>query len=249
MNLLLLREADRVCGQTFVITDRRATHVRQVLRAEVGQCLRVGLLEGPLGTGRVEHIDEHAVRLECEFDPAPPAPSNVDLILAIARPKSLRKALMDVACMGVDRLVLLRTWRVEKPYLTSELLEPAGYEPVFFEGMMQGRTTRMPRVQVETCFKPFVEDRAEAFLEGTSVRLVAHPSGPKSISAVRIGPAERVALVVGPEGGLIDYELQAFARLGFGAVRMGPWPLRVEAACVALLAQVHLLRELLSPEP
>lgn len=241
MNLILLQEPDRVEGCVFRLDGRRARHVRDVLRAEPGKTLRVGLLEGPLGTAVVREIDGERAVLECAFEPAPPERPRTDLVLAIPRPRSLRKLLPEIAALGVDRLVLLRTWRVQKPYLTADVLRPEVHRPLLHEGLMQARSTREPRVLVEPLFKPFVEDRLPAFAAGARA-LVAHPAASSDLASMRLAPGERVVLAIGPEGGFIPYEIEALARAGLEPVGMGARTLRVETACVALLAQVDMLR-------
>jgi len=241
VNLILLTEADRVDGARFRVTGPRARHVAEVLRAEPGRTLRVGLLEGPLGLGTVTATSPDAAELACVFDAAPPPRPRTDLVLAIPRAKSLRKLLPEVTALGIDRLVLFRSWRVAKPYLTQGILDPAEHRPLLHEGLMQAKCTREPVVTVEALFKPFVEDRLPAFAAG-AVRLVAHPGGATSLASVRIAADDRVVLVVGPEGGFVPYEVEAFQAAGFTAVSMGDRTLRVETACVALLAQTGLLR-------
>ena len=243
MNLILLEERDRVDGPVFRLDGGRARHVREVLGAEPGRDLRVGLLEGPLGSARVRSIGagDGEVILECAFEAAPPPRPPLDLVLAIPRPKSLGKLLPEVTALGLDRLVLLRTWRVQKPYLTARALEPEAYRPLLHEGLMQARSTREPRVEVEPLFKPWVEDRAPALLAGAR-GLVAHPGAATDLATVRIAPDERVVLAIGPEGGLVAYEVEALERAGFLPVSIGPRTLRVETACVSALAQIGLLR-------
>ena len=243
MNLLLLTEADRLEGDRFRLDDARARHVREILGAEPGKALRVGLLEGPVGRGVVASAPAGELHLDCRFDgPIPPRPKT-DLLLALPRPKSLKKLLPEVTALGVDQLVLLRTWRVAQPYLTQALLRPEQQRPLLLEGMMQAKTTRMPEISFEREFRPFVEDRAAARWAGAT-KLVAHPEANEELASVRLGPEERVALVVGPEGGLVDFELELLEAAGFRRVSLGPRVLRVETACVALLAQLDLLRRL-----
>src|SRR5437867_13280677 len=103
MNLILLEERDRRTGSRFRLDGDRARHVREVLRAEPGRALRVGLLEGPLGTAEVVSLGESSVEIECAFEAAPPPRPPLDLVLAIPRPKSLRKLLPEVAAPGLDR--------------------------------------------------------------------------------------------------------------------------------------------------
>ena len=241
MNLLLLEPTDSRGGARYVVSGRRAAHVRDVLGAEPGRELRVGLLEGPLGLGRVVESTDESLVLDCAFDADPPPRPLVDLVLAVPRPKSLVKLWPEIAALGVDRVVLLRTWRVGKPYLTARALDPAAYRPLLHEGMMQARTTREPRVVVEPLFKPWVEDRAREFA-GDALAVVAHPPAATRLADVRVSPAARVVIAVGPEGGFIPYEVEALERAGFRAVSMGERTLRVETAVVALLAQIDLLR-------
>ena len=243
MNLVLLEESDRV-GDRFVLRDFRAKHIREVLNVDVGQQIRVGLLDGPLGTALIECADDEHVVLNCRFEAETPPRPAFDLVLAVPRPKSLRKLLPEVAAFGVDRIVLLRTWRVAKPFLSASILQSDQYRPLLHEGMMQGRHTREPQVIFEPLFKPFMEDRAAGLFANTPCKVVAHPGAERSIAEQHVGASDRVTAVIGPEGGLLPYEVEAFQALGFTPVTMGPAPLRVETACVALMAQFALLRML-----
>ena len=119
MNLILLHPSDQIDSGAYRVRDRRADHIREVLRPQVGASLRVGLLDGPLGWGDVAEIAADGVTLRCRFESMVPPRAPVDLIVGIPRPKSLRKLLPEIATMGVDRVVLLRTWRVAKPYLRA----------------------------------------------------------------------------------------------------------------------------------
>lgn len=245
MNLILLHETDRTSEQEFRLTDHRAEHIRSVLQSKVGDRLRVGLLDGPPGTGTVASLDDREVCLHCEFEDIPSRPL-VSLILAIPRPKSLRKLLPEVTAFGIDRLVLLRTWRVAKPFLSVDVLEPGVYRALLHEGLMQGRHTLEPRVRIEPLFKPFVEDRLDEMFAESHLRLVAHPGATRSIAEVVVQPNTHVVAAIGPEGGFVPFELEALQRRGFEPVHLGPSTLRVETACVALLAQLQLLRMLQS---
>ena len=79
---------------------------------------------------------------------------------------------------------------------------------------------------------------AEAPREGQ--RLVLSPSGPASLAGLA-SMAARVELLIGPEGGLDDFELEAAARAGFAPVRLGPRVLRTETAGIVALAVLQAL--------
>ncbi len=248
MNLILLDSSDRVSPGRYLLDDARAVHVREVLQAAEGKTIRVGLRNGPFGTGTVASITDDRVELDCVFDSEIPPRPSFDLVLAVPRPKSLRKLLPEVAACGVDRIILLRTWRVAKPYLSATVLQPEEYRPLLREGMMQGRHTHEPKVRIEPLFKPFVEDRVPSLFANTTHRIVAHPTANQTIANLRLRSTDRVVAVIGPEGGLIPYEVEALEQQGFQGVRMGPSILRVETACVALMAQIELLRMMRTDE-
>jgi len=242
VNLLLLYESDREGDTRFVVRGPRARHIRDVLGLERGKTLRVGLLDAEMGTGTIVDWSEDWVRLDASFDEPTPRPLT-DLLLAVPRSKTLRKLLPEVSAMGIDRCVLMRTWRVDKQYLSARILEPDRYRPLLHDGLMQGKFTHAPRLSIEPLFKPFVEDRLGAMLEPGSLGLIAHPTAERRLADLEIGAEQRVVLAVGPEGGFIPYEVDALCERGLMPVSMGPRTLRVETACVALLAQIDLLRQ------
>lgn len=53
-----------------------------------------------------------------------------------------------------------------------------------------------------------------------------------------VSPA-KVALLIGPEGGLAEHEQQSAIRAGFEPVRLGPRILRTETAAIAALAALQ----------
>jgi len=226
-----------------VLRDHRFVHIREILRSGVGDLLRVGLLEGPRGQARITAIGRESVRLEVEFEDAPPPRPLVDLVLAVPRSRTLEKVLPQIAALGVDRLFLVNAWRVPKPYLSQRVLDPEAYRLLLYEGLMQARCTRVPQVFVQPVFKPWVQDEAPGLFDG-AVRLVAHPEAEQAIETVPLGAAKRLVLAVGPEGGWLPYEVERFQDAGFLPVCSGERILRVETACVALLAQTALLRRM-----
>ena len=72
MNLILLEEAQRARARgdeaadsagLFRLEGSQAKHVREVLRSKPGDTIEVGLLEGPLGKGRVISDDDTSAHL------------------------------------------------------------------------------------------------------------------------------------------------------------------------------------------
>ena len=234
MNLLLLEAADFVAADRVVLRDRRLTHLHEVHRAEAGECLRVGLLGGQMGQGQLLRLDATEAELKIELQQTPPVKLPVTLLLALPRPKMLRRVLQTVASMGVPKLVLLNSYRVEKSFWQTPFLEPQAIREQLLLGLEQARDTVLPEVIIEKRFKPFVEDRLPQLVAGTR-GLVGHPGDypacPRALS-------EPVTLAIGPEGGWIPYEVEKLTEAGLQPVQLGDRILRVETAVSALLARL-----------
>lgn len=234
MNLLLLEEADFIAADRAVLSDRRFTHMQEIHRVEVGDSLRVGRVGGLMGQATVERLEGHEAELSLRFDQPPPAKLPLTLVLALPRPKMLRRVFQTVATMGVSRLVLVNSYRVEKSFWQTPFLTPESIRENLILGLEQARDTVLPEVIIEKRFKPFVEDRLPAIAEGT-LGLVGHPGNHPPCPR---GVTEPVTLAIGPEGGWIPYEIELLGKAGLAPVQLGDRILRVETAVTALLARL-----------
>lgn len=234
MNLLLLEDADFVAADRVVLEGRRLKHLQEVHRAEAGDSLRVGRLGGLMGSGTLLELGESRAELQIQLDQPPPAKLPLTLLLALPRPKMLRRVLQTVSAMGVPRVVLLNSYRVEKSFWQTPFLQPAAVREQLILGLEQARDTVLPEVLIEQRFKPFVEDRLPAITAG-SLGLVGHPGDyPACPRAVE----QPVTLAIGPEGGWIPYEVEKLQEAGLQPVQLGERILRVETAVSALLARL-----------
>ena len=238
MNLLLLHPADFVAPDRVQIRDRRLAHLRAVLGVAPGSELRAGLLDGPLGTATLMQLDTGMAEFTVTLDSPPPPPLAVSLILALPRPKILRRVLRAATMLGVKEIHLLNSWRVDKSYWQTPLLTPERLRTELLLGLEQALDTALPRVHIHRRFKPFVEDELDA-IAGARCRLVAHPRSADPLTGAPAG--NPVLLALGPEGGFIAYEIDALVACGFTPVALGPRVLTVEVALAAALGRLSPL--------
>jgi len=238
MNLILV-EPHELAGDCVTLHDERATHIREMLRAQAGDSLRVGLLDGPRGTATITTLDGVQVELHCTWEKETPPIPRVDLLLALPRPKVLRRLWAQLAALGVGRIVLTNAAKVERNYFDTHVVQPATYRALLLEGLQQAQDTRLPLVSLHKQLKPLVEDRLDEFFPHT-LRLLADPAAKENLGD-RISEkfSGRVLLAVGPEGGWTDFERDLFAQQGFLGIGLGPRTLRTDTACIALLANAH----------
>lgn len=236
MNLLLLTAEDCPEPGLARLTGRRLKHVQDIHRASVGDTLRVGMLGGLMGSAEIVSLTREELVLAPVLDTAPPEKLPLTLLLSLPRPKMLKRILQTVASMGVARLVLMNSYRVEKSFWDSPWLAPEAMHEQLVLGLEQSRDTVLPDVLIEPLFKPFVEDRLPAMCHNTRC-YVAHPGSAQHCPVALNQP---LTLAIGPEGGYVPYEVEKLVETGFEAVHLGPRILRVETAVTALVARLFV---------
>ena len=235
MNIILLAPEDWLDENTVCLDDRRHEHIRGILKAEVGNALRVGLLGGLRGSGTVIKLSDEHTHLEVDLVDPPPSRHRCDLILALPRPKMLRRVFRTAAEMGVAHLYLINSARVEKSYWQSPLLQPDRIKVALTAGLERAGDTLLPQVHLHPRFKPFVEDQLPGLI-GSSGCWIAHPGAPEALAT----QSREGLIMLGPEGGFVPYEVELAQSMGARPVRLSDRILSVDTAVTAALSQSAL---------
>lgn len=233
MNLLLL-QSEQINNGVATVSGRQLQQLQEVHGCVVGDSVRVGELNGLMGTGIVSELNAQYALLQLHLGCPPPAPIPLTLLLAMPRPKMLRRTLQSVASMGVKQIYLINSFRVEKSFWQSPFLNPNAIQEQLILGLEQARDTQLPELHIRARFKPFVEDELAEIINGSHA-LLAHPVTDMPCPVDLSQPA---TLAIGPEGGFIPYEIEKLCDVGFRAVHVGPRILRVETAVPALLSRL-----------
>jgi RsmE family RNA methyltransferase len=136
--------------------------------------------------------------------------------------------------MGVKRIFLLNSYRVEKSFWQSPVLEPESIQRQLVLGLEQARDTILPEVFLRPLFKPFAEDELPELIKDT-LPLIAHPTAQRPCPRDVRQP---VTLAIGPEGGFIPYEVEKLILCGFHAVHLGERILNIETAVPYLISRL-----------
>ena len=244
MNCILLPAANFSNEFAHISAATQIEHVNQVLGVKVGDTLKIGQLEGNLGTAVIADMTPERIDLcEVSLVAAPPPKLDLTVVLALPRPKVLRRLIMDMTALGVRDIILINSYRTQKSYWQSPML--SRLDEFVLEGLQQGVDTVAPRISLQKRFKPFVEDELAQLI--TNRAIIAHPYSELSFSQYmqqQLENSERShssvlpsMVFIGAEGGWIDYEVELLARQGCQAVHIGPRILRTEAAVNAILGQ------------
>ena len=234
MNLLLLEAGEIDATGEARIRDPARLQALAHLNLKSGARLRAGVINGRIGSATVIDRHEREIKLRVNLDRDPPARSPVDLVLALPRPKMLRRILRTASEAGIAKIWLMNSFRVEKSYWQSPLLSLERWWPYLLEGLQQAGDSMLPQVILERRFRPFVEDRLERASAGR-MRLLAHPGSDHPSPS---GAPGLVTLVVGPEGGFTEFEVTLLEQVGFSSVSLGERVYRVETALPMLLGRL-----------
>lgn len=236
MNIVLL-DANQDCSSDIwsIEDQRQIKHLNQHLQLKAGDTLKVGVRDGQRYLTEVQSITAQQIMLRPIQAENVPNKVPVHLILALPRPKVLRRIIMDAVTLGVERISLIHSYRVDKSYWQSPFLQQL--DDYVTLGLEQAGDTIVPEIQLYKRFKPFVEDVLPTLITEQRPAYVAHPYAEQSMPHAI---AHGCNLIVGPEGGFIPYEIDLLKKNGCQAMSLGNRILRTETAVSNILGRLFV---------
>jgi 16S rRNA (uracil1498-N3)-methyltransferase len=228
LNLLLLRQDE--C--TIPSSDQRFQHIVRVLRLSVGDTLKAGIIDGPVGIAVITAMSHDSIELEFNPEHEPEQPADITILLGHPRPIVLRRLFRDLASIGVARLDVVHTELGEKSYFRASLWDDI--ETPLAEGAAIGGSTLLPAVRRFHTLRDALRS-----IDPTDLRLVphlhthsSHPARVSLVAALVARPPCRAVIAVGSERGWSADELTLLFREGFTGVSLGSHILRTESAAI-----------------
>ena len=234
MNLVLL-SAQPEQALWEIRESRQLQHLQQHLDLKVGDQLKVGIRQGKRYLTEVQAITAEQVLVKPIQELAIPDKLPVTLIVALPRPKVLRRLVMDSVTLGVEKLVLIHSYRVDKSYWQSPFLQQL--DDYVTLGLEQAGDTIAPKIELYRRFKPFVEDVLSEWTMPESPSFVAHPYAQQGLPTVKTAHCQ---VLIGPEGGFIPYEVELLEKNGCQSFSLGNRILRTETAISYILGRLGI---------
>lgn len=233
MNIVLLEPEDIQSEIWSIHSKRQVQHLHEHLDITVGQNLKVGIRNGARYLTEIVSMNEQQVCVRPVHEEAVPAKLPVHLIVALPRPKVLRRLIMDSVTLGVQKISLIHSYRVDKSYWQTPFLQQIDHYVTL--GLEQAGDTIAPEIQLYKRFKPFVEDVLPTLISEEPPAFVAHPYAEQSMPN---NVSHACTVVVGPEGGFIPYEIDLLTKNGCQAVSLGNRILRTETSISYILGRL-----------
>jgi len=224
-----------IAGNTARITGEDVKHISRVLRLRVGE--RIAVCDGRANEYIGEILSISDAEVLCRVGEAQPSltESRVRVTLFQGLPKSGKMETIVQKCveLGIDTVVpTLLSRCVAVPTRDFEK-KRIRYQRVAEEAAKQSRRGIIPNV---TGVVRVQDIDCTAFDTVLVAYEDEHATTLKEV--LRAGVGERIAIVIGPEGGLEASEVAMLCGKGAKTVSLGTRILRTETAGMAMLAQI-----------
>lgn len=231
LTLFFVEDLPTTVGATYEFNNDDALHAIRVLRTKSGDLFN--LSDGKGNWAHVEAVEVHKKHMTVEVlevGHQDALPIEFTVIQAIPKGDRIKESIEMCTEGGADRIVMWKSTRsigksedkLEKLQLTAR------------EASKQSRRFRIPEVIGVAATHAVVDYIAQADLA-----IVFHESATKKVSELVVPGCRKVAIIIGPEGGLTDEEIDTFAAAGAKVALMGRPVLRSAHAGLAALSAVN----------
>jgi 16S rRNA (uracil1498-N3)-methyltransferase len=225
------------------LTGPPAHHLSRVLRIRPGDTVALFDGSGVEWTTRVGSCDGRSILLQVMSQDRPDreCPIAISLLQGLCRGERMDLVMQKATALGAAAITAVACHRSTVRLDGTRALKRLGHwRSVVVAAAEQSGRVRLPEVNGPI-------PMAQACTADAGLRLILDPAaGTRLVDAVETSSMDDgIALIVGPEGGLSDSELEASMRAGWLAVALGPRTLRTETAGMAALAAIQAVRGLL----
>ena len=231
LTLFFVEDLPTKVGSTYEFNNDDALHAIRVLRMKSGEFFNLSD-----GKGNWSHVEAKEVHkkhmtvevLETGYQEA--LETHFTVIQAIPKGDRIKESIEMCTEGGADRIVLWKSARsigksedkIEKLQITAR------------EASKQSRRFRIPEVIGVAATHDVIDQIAQS-----DVAIVFHESATMKVSQILAPGCKKVAIIIGPEGGLTDEEIDTFAAAGAKVALLGRPVLRSAHAGLAALSAVN----------
>ena len=203
-----------------------AHHAERVLRMKSGEELLVSDGAGSWARCRITYISKKETQLEIlESGAEVPPESEISVLQALPKSDRAREAVELLTAAGATKIY---PWQAAR----SIGKESDKWQSYSIEASKQSRRFFIPKVNE----KLNTEGALELCKEFDQI-LICHESATQKLTEV-VKPAKRTLIIIGPEGGISDEELEKFESAGGKSLKLGRPILRSAHAGIAAISAV-----------
>jgi len=220
----------------ITLDEQASHHLARVLRCQQGELVVIFNGQGGEYTGKIVEIGKKqvTVQLHAYTDADVESPLDIWLAQGISRGEKMDYTIQKAVELGVNKIIPLFTERCNVK-LDSERSEKRlqHWQSIVISACEQSGRNRVPEVIMPQTLKSWVVN------VDASHRFVLSPYAVNKLKNQTISVADRVILLMGPEGGLSENEIEYASAHDFLPLNLGPRILRTETAAVAAITALQ----------
>ena len=234
LTLFFVPDLPNQVGAKYSFNSEDANHAIKVLRIEIGEIFRVSDGNGGWANVQVNEVTKRSLETTVlEVGRQEPLEMKFTVVQALPKSDRAKEAVELLTEAGADVIV---PWLANRSISRTEVISK--FATTAREASKQSRRLFIPQLHETVKERGVIE-----LIKDSDLALVFHESAQVKLSEI-ITPqtiAKRVVIVIGPEGGITDEELAAFAAAGAHIAGLGRPILRSAHAGLAALSAVNSL--------
>ena len=235
-------DPSRVTGPEVPITGSEAHHIKNVLRLQPGDGLKLFDGTGFEYEAAIVRVSAQKVTVEIQHKARAAVPSGVHIIVAQAflKEKKMDDLVRKLCELGMSRWVPFFSERsIARPDAKRLQARSQRWQRIATEAVKQCRRVDTPQIVGARSFEEMLD-----FSQNCDVRIVFWENETSPLApglASKDNPPQKILLMLGPEGGFSDQEIERLQNSGFISAGLGPRILRAETATIAAVTLVQYL--------
>ena len=226
----------RTIGQRVILTDDDVFHLTKVMRARSGDNIEV-VSDGMLYLAEVNRTRPLEISIVKKLKENNELPNDIILIASLIKGEKMDLVLQKATELGASEIVLLQTERtVVKIKTDDKEVKFKRFNKILKEAAEQSKRERIPALY------RLIDIQGLRTIEA-DVKMIAYEGVSGSASSFNkiletIKPKQKVAIVIGPEGGFSNKEIEVATHNGYKKVSLGKRILRAETASMYALSVI-----------
>ena len=218
--------------EVVITSEETLTHVHQVLKSQVGDRLKLVVLNEGTGDGEILELSKNKLIIG-DLKLSQGKARNISIAVGLCRPLMTQRILEHATTMGVDQFLFFHAELSEKSYAEAKVFNSAETEKRLVNGLAQtGLFDQLPRVQIINSLKqlPLADFDKVYFLDGSEEKFLSLDSKMSE---------KKVLFILGPERGFTTNEVQFLKDKSISGIKISESTQRVEFAIHGILSQVE----------
>ena len=231
LSTFFVAEGTDFSANQIEVDGDEAHHGVNVLRLKTSEEVKISDGVGNWGVGTVSQVNKKSFTVEIldrGFEPT--SKQRVVVVQAILKNDANKEAVDFLTQVGADEII---PWQSQHSIGKFEDKSLSKWQSAARESSRQSRRVRIPVIS-----NAYSTENLISKIKGLQNIFVLHESAENRLSQIEINQEADVILIVGPEGGLSEIEVNTFVDAGAKIVRLGESVLRATNAGAAAASVV-----------